>query len=149
MLRCVGADDGGGDCGPGHLPGEGDGGEGRAARLRDDIEGVDHSEAGRVRGLFQEEQRKIMFDGGRLINVAELGDLKGRLEGLTTELRAGINEIQAMGAVPKDLGQGLVDFPYLLGDEEVNLCWRFGEKHIRFWHGLDEGFAGRKRLPER
>jgi hypothetical protein len=108
-----------------------------------------HSEAGRVRGLFQEEQRKIMFDGGRRINVAELGDLKGRLEGLTTELRSGINELQAMGAIPKDLGQGLVDFPCLLGDEEVNLCWRFGEKHIRFWHGLDEGFAGRKGLPER
>ena len=108
-----------------------------------------HSEAGRIRGLLQEEQRKIMLDGGRLINVVEFRDLKGRLEALTAEIKAGIGRTVGMGAVPKDLGQGLVDFPYLLGDEEVNLCWRFGEKHIRFWHGLDEGFAGRKPLSDK
>lgn len=108
-----------------------------------------HSEGGRIRGLLQEEQRRIMLDGGRLVNVAEVRELKGRLDGLATELKLGIDEILGMGAVPKDLGQGLVDFPYLLGDSEVNLCWRFGEKHIRFWHRLDEGYAGRKPLPER
>jgi hypothetical protein len=24
------------------------------------------------------------------------------------------------------------------------LCWHVGEDEIRFWHGLEEGFAGRK-----
>ncbi len=105
-----------------------------------------HSEAGRIQGLIQEEQRKIMLEGGRLPKIAEFRELKARLEGLSAELRAGLEEIMRLGAVPKDLGQGLVDFPYLMGDQEVNLCWRFGEKHIRFWHGLDEGFAGRKPL---
>ncbi len=27
---------------------------------------------------------------------------------------------------------------------EVYLCWRVGEPNIAFWHGVDEGFAGRK-----
>ena len=27
---------------------------------------------------------------------------------------------------------------------EVYLCWRMGEPGIRYWHGTDEGFAGRK-----
>lgn len=108
-----------------------------------------HSEAGRIGGLIQNEQRSIMLDGGRLLDVAEFSNLKGRLEGVTAEVRSGIEQIVGMGAAPKDLGLGLVDFPYLLGDDEVNLCWRFGEKHIRFWHGLDEGFAGRKPLPDR
>ncbi len=107
-----------------------------------------HSEVGRIQGLLQDEQRKIMFDGGRLLNVPEFGSLKGRLEGVTAEMRSGIDQIIGMGGMPKDLGLGLVDFLYLLGDEEVNLCWRFGEKHIRFWHGLDEGFAGRKPIGE-
>ena len=107
-----------------------------------------HSKAGPIRGRIQEEQRKIMLDGGRLLDVAGFGKLKGRLEGVMAEMRSGIDQIVGMGALPKDLGLGLVDFPYLLGAEEVNLCWRFGEKHIRFWHGLDEGVAGRKPLPD-
>jgi len=48
--------------------------------------------------------------------------------------------------VPKDLALGLVDFPCLLDNEEVDLCWRHGESEVRFWHGLDEGYAGRKPL---
>ena len=47
----------------------------------------------------------------------------------------------------KDLDEGLVDFPAWRGDEEVLLCWRLGEDEVAFWHGADEGFAGRKSLP--
>jgi len=28
----------------------------------------------------------------------------------------------------------------------VNLCWKYGEHAITHWHGLDEGYAGRKPL---
>jgi hypothetical protein len=42
---------------------------------------------------------------------------------------------------------GLVDFPGQVGDETVNLCWKFGETAVRFWHGLHEGYAQRKPLP--
>ena len=31
--------------------------------------------------------------------------------------------------------------------EEVLLCWQVGEEEIAYWHGLEEGFAGRKPLP--
>ena len=63
-------------------------------------------------------------------------------------MRIPVATVVKLGGVPKDLATGLVDFPFLLEGEEVNLCWRFGEKKIRFWHGLDEGFAGRKPIPE-
>src|SRR6478735_4005297 len=46
-----------------------------------------------------------------------------------------------------DLDRGLVDFPALRQGEEVLLCWQVGEDTVAFWHGLDEGFAGRKPLP--
>jgi len=32
--------------------------------------------------------------------------------------------------------------------EQVLLCWRLGEDRIRFWHGPEEGFAGRKPLDD-
>ena len=47
----------------------------------------------------------------------------------------------------KDLDDGLVDFPARRGGEDVLLCWRLGEDAIEFWHGLDEGFSGRRPLP--
>lgn len=48
----------------------------------------------------------------------------------------------------KDLDTGLVDFPAMLGGEEVLLCWRQGEERVEHYHGLYDGFAGRKRLAE-
>jgi hypothetical protein len=58
-----------------------------------------------------------------------------------------VGELQALGLLVKDLDRGLVDFPALRGDEEVLLCWQVGEDEIAYWHGLEEGFAGRKPLP--
>jgi hypothetical protein len=55
--------------------------------------------------------------------------------------------INAAGAQIKSLEEGLLDFPARRGDEEVLLCWKLGEDEIAYWHGLDEGFAGRKPLP--
>jgi hypothetical protein len=58
-----------------------------------------------------------------------------------------LEAIQELGAIVKDLDSGLVDFPALRGGEDVLLCWRLGEDEIRYWHGVEEGFAGRKELP--
>ena len=55
-----------------------------------------------------------------------------------------VREIQATGAVLKDLNTGLVDFPALRDGREVYLCWRFDEEQIAYWHETDAGFAGRK-----
>ena len=46
----------------------------------------------------------------------------------------------------KDVGEGLVDFPTRREGEEVLLCWKLGEGEITHWHGLEEGFPGRKPL---
>ena len=77
--------------------------------------------------------------------------LAERLDGLGIELRQAIGEIEGLGGVVKDLGTGLVDFPGRgPGDRReqvVNLCWRYGEAAVEFWHGMDEGFAQRKPLP--
>jgi hypothetical protein len=58
-----------------------------------------------------------------------------------------VEQLEALGVLVKDLDRGLVDFPALRGDEEVLLCWEVGEDEVAYWHGVDEGFAGRKPLP--
>jgi hypothetical protein len=46
----------------------------------------------------------------------------------------------------KDLDRGLLDFPAIIGNKEVFLCWEQGEDDIEFWHDLDTGYAGREHL---
>ncbi len=61
-------------------------------------------------------------------------------------LQATLRELQEMEIVLRDLDRGLIDFPSLRDGDEVYLCWIEGEADIGFWHELDAGFAGRKRL---
>ena len=56
------------------------------------------------------------------------------------------NAIHELGGVVKDPDTGLVDFPARVDGIEVFLCWRLGEDEIDHWHGIDEGFSGRKPL---
>ena len=53
-------------------------------------------------------------------------------------------EVEALGIVVKDVDLGLVDFPARRNGEHVLLCWHVGEERVAFWHGVEEGYAGRK-----
>jgi len=103
--------------------------------------------------------------------LAELNRLRGeverydkRLGGLNTEGQdtggetvnqwiralAGMQQIlaefQRREIFIKDLSRGLVDFPALVGNKEVFLCWESDEDKVEFWHDLDSGYGGRERL---
>ena len=70
------------------------------------------------------------------------GDLLPEFQRMEEALLA----IREIGCELKDIDLGLLDFPALRENHEVYLCWRYGEDRIRYWHGLDEGFAGRQPL---
>lgn len=55
-----------------------------------------------------------------------------------------IEDIESSGIMIKSIDEGLLDFPSLRFNEEIWLCWKEGETEIKFWHGKDEGFNGRK-----
>lgn len=57
-----------------------------------------------------------------------------------------IEDLEGMGVMIKSIEEGLLDFPSIRFNEEVFLCWKEGETEIKFWHGKDEGFMGRKPL---
>ena len=62
------------------------------------------------------------------------------------EIARCVNAIHGRGAIVKDIDEGLLDFPRCAHGEEILLCWRLGEDEVAHWHGLEEGFAGRKPL---
>jgi len=55
-----------------------------------------------------------------------------------------VKEVNATGAILKDINSGLVDFLALRDGREVYLCWRFNEPEIQYWHDIQAGFAGRQ-----
>ena len=91
---------------------------------------------------------RIMMLGGSLPPFAELNHKKNQREKVEEQLNQTVEEIQQTGCLVKDLETGLVDFPSLRGGEKVYLCWKLGEERIGYWHGIEEGFAGRKPLDE-
>lgn len=72
--------------------------------------------------------------------------MEGSLEFLEIQAQMHVNNIQSQGARLKEIDPGLVDFPAVINGEEVLLCWREGEEKITHYHGLYDGFAGRKKL---
>ena len=75
-------------------------------------------------------------------------DARKRRDTSAASLRSAIEQVQALGCVVKDLDIGLIDFPTEFRGEEVYLCWKLGEPKIEFWHGVEEGFRGRKAIDQ-
>lgn len=60
-----------------------------------------------------------------------------------------VRTLERKGIVVKSIVEGLIDFPHLRANgEEVYLCWRLGEDDILWWHSMEEGFRGRRRINE-
>ncbi len=89
---------------------------------------------------------RIQWSGGMTIAYEPAARLRAERDRLAELLRAALEKIHATGCLVKDLDMGLLDFPAIINNQEVFLCWRLGEERIRFWHRQDEGFAGRKPL---
>jgi hypothetical protein len=70
--------------------------------------------------------------------------LKQKLNSTITKFYESVEILENTGVVVKSIEQGLLDFPSKRFDEEVWLCWKYGETEIRFWHEKDSGFLGRK-----
>lgn len=81
--------------------------------------------------------------GGEIDNNPEVHSLISQLKGF-------MNELEEIGCYYKDwnFSIGLVDFPAIIDGEEVFLCWRSDEEKILYYHGINEGFRGRKLIPD-
>jgi len=90
----------------------------------------------------------IRMAGGSRVNPGPILATRARRDASTAALREIFEKIEKMGVLIKDLDIGLIDFLTLYQGREVCLCWKLGEEGIHFWHGTEEGFAGRKPIDD-
>jgi hypothetical protein len=91
----------------------------------------------------EEMSARISGNGGGL-PPAELAEVHDLVRRRATALARALEQIQSLGVIVKDLDSGLVDFPSVREGEDVLLCWQLGEDEVAFWHGYDDGYAGRR-----
>jgi len=95
-----------------------------------------------------EVRGKVSGNGGGL-DPENVQQAQGAVEEVAGEIGLLVADLETAGVQVKDLDRGLVDFParHPESGDLVLLCWHLGEDKVAYWHGLDEGFAGRKPLP--
>jgi hypothetical protein len=81
--------------------------------------------------------------------LTRLGEEQQALDHVTSRLVAVAREIEATGCVLRDVDRGLVDFACRARDgNTVFLCWHLDEPAIAFWHGVNEGYGGRRPIAD-
>jgi hypothetical protein len=115
--------------------------------LRTSIDGKKLIES--VDAELQETAHRVFLNGGMFLNIVHLARRKAEREKSIRQVRDAMAEIDAIGVQVKDLDVGLLDFPCTVDGKIVLLCWKLGEEGITYWHGTEEGFAGRKPIDER
>ena len=89
--------------------------------------------------------RAIVSKIVELRKLVETGSEKKR-NAYVDELGIQVSKLEELGVDLKDMSMGLADFPAMRFDEPVCLCWKLGESEVSYWHGMTEGFKGRKLL---
>jgi hypothetical protein len=102
-----------------------------------------------IDGELQDVGNRIFVNGGTLVNIVRLAARKSEREKALQRVKDSLAEIDAAGVQVKDLDIGLLDFPCVVEDRVILLCWKLGEKAIGHWHGTEEGFANRKPIDDR
>lgn len=97
---------------------------------------------------LQDSLRRIMMMGGTLVDQGKIAGQRNRRDSTSAKFKDAVEKVQSYGCVLKDLEIGLIDFPTLYRGDEVYLCWKLGEDGIGFWHGVSEGFRGRKKIDQ-
>jgi hypothetical protein len=77
---------------------------------------------------------------------ADVREMKHELVARVQAYENGWRALEEIGCVLKDPRTGLVDLYGRVEGKLVWLCWKYGETDIRHYHGLDEGFSGRKEI---
>jgi hypothetical protein len=94
-------------------------------------------------------QHRVFLAGGMFLDIVPLARKKAERAKAEQRVKDALAEIDSIGVQVKDLDIGLLDFPCEVEGQTILLCWKLGEKAITHWHGVQEGFAGRKPIDQR
>ncbi|WP_438446542.1 DUF2203 domain-containing protein [Gorillibacterium sp. sgz5001074] len=103
-----------------------------------------------IRSRFESKYRELALLRHQGVELRDGEDpffsLECELEFMRMEASAIAHGLNLQGVEVKDVESGLVDFPAKIEGREVLLCWRLGEERVEYYHGLHDGFQGRRRL---
>lgn len=112
----------------------------RARTLKSELDGVEAE----IRSFL----RRVQMLGGIQVDPGRVQTLRDRRDLAESRLHEAVENVEDLGCQIKSVETGLVDFPTYFRGEEALLCWKLGEDRIRFWHGVVEGFRGRKKIDQ-
>jgi hypothetical protein len=98
---------------------------------------------------LEDLRHRILLSGGLSVDIPAVAHRRAERDKALQEIKDALAEIESIGVQVKDLDIGLLDFPCVVEEEIILLCWKYGEEKIGFWHGVEEGFRGRKPIDER
>jgi hypothetical protein len=106
---------------------------------------------GRIVRRIRDARLQLAAEGfnPEFVSLAEIsgGAYPGRQHAAAAlEVALGFDQLEELDVVVRDLERGLVDFPSLLGGEEIYLCWLLDEPEVVYWHAPESGFGGRRPL---
>ncbi len=111
---------------------------GRIARVRSQLGPL-------IQALGGPDEAVLALEEGVEPPAGREGDVEA-LRALAGEITSAVERLNGLGCLVKDVEMGLVDFYTVMEDEPALLCWQYGEPAVSHWHGVDEGFAGRKAI---
>jgi hypothetical protein len=115
--------------------------------LRTGIDAKHEAEA--LEREFDALRTRLFTTGGMLLDIKHWAHRRAERDKAVQRAKDALAEIDAIGVQVKDLDVGLLDFPCMVDDRMILLCWKLGEDKIAHWHTVEEGFAGRKPIDER
>ncbi len=97
-----------------------------------------------ARDLLTDEEAHAALNDAAPTNGG--GDAGTQVGEAFLEVRRLLLALQEAGLVVRDIERGLIDFPAILEEREVYLCWELGEDEVAWWHEIDSGYRGREPL---
>ena len=93
--------------------------------------------------LSKAQEARVLMTTPDLFN-----ELQGQLIDLDKRIKVLMAQLEDMGCYYKDWNFeiGLVDFPAIIHGQQVLLCWRSDEPEVAWFHGYEDGYAGRRRV---
>ncbi len=98
---------------------------------------------------LQSLHQAIFLSGGMRVDLVRVAKLKGEHDKAVEDARSTLGEIDEIGVEVKDLHTGLLEFPFVLDDDIVHLCWVQGETTISAWRAADQSYDDRQPLDDR
>ena len=89
---------------------------------------------------------EIEVEEENYVHLRQVTKFNKELHKLYYEFYKKLDEFEGTGCLLKDLEIGLIDFYCRFEDRDIFLCWKFGEKGIKYWHDIYTGFNGRKQI---